>query len=104
LRAEVKFIAEADLQTMDALWSAASGGKFGFTAQRELWLQQSKYWSRFFKKIDWTQVRLGLADALCPDPVAAEHAPCLAAFVLWVVVCCKETLSWTIHLAHHGTS
>ena len=28
--AEVKFIAAADLQTMDALWSAASGGKFGY--------------------------------------------------------------------------
>lgn len=53
----MKFIEAADLQTIDALWSAASGGKFGFSAQREVWLQQSKYWSRFFKKIDWTQVR-----------------------------------------------
>ena len=25
--------------------------------QREIWLQQSRYWSRFFKKIDWTQAR-----------------------------------------------
>ena len=29
-RAEVKFISAADLQTIDALWSAASGGKFGY--------------------------------------------------------------------------
>lgn len=55
--AEVKFIAEQDLQTIDALWKAASGGKFGYSVQREVWLQQSKYWSRFFKKIDWVQVR-----------------------------------------------
>ena len=55
--AEVKFIPEQDLQTIDALWKAASGGKFGFSAQREIWNQQSKYWSRFFKKIEWVQVR-----------------------------------------------
>ena len=28
--AEVKFISVADLQTIDALWSAASEGKFGY--------------------------------------------------------------------------
>lgn len=53
----MKFIPAADLQTIDALWSAATGGRQGFKAQREVWLQQSKYWSRFFKKIDWTHVR-----------------------------------------------
>jgi hypothetical protein len=52
---EVKFIPEQDLQTIDALWKAASGGKFGYSVQKEVWMQQSKYWSRFFKKIDWTQ-------------------------------------------------
>lgn len=56
LDAEVKFIPEQDLQTIDALWKAASGGKFGYSVQKEVWMQQSKYWSRFFKKIDWTQV------------------------------------------------
>jgi GUN4-like len=53
----VKFIPDQDLQTIDALWKAASGGKFGYSVQKEVWMQQSKYWSRFFKKIDWTQVR-----------------------------------------------
>jgi hypothetical protein len=52
---EVKFIPDQDLQTIDALWKAASGGKFGYSVQREVWTQQSKYWSRFFKKIDWVQ-------------------------------------------------
>jgi GUN4-like len=52
----VKFIPDQDLQTIDALWKAASGGKFGYSVQKEVWMQQSKYWSRFFKKIDWTQV------------------------------------------------
>lgn len=52
---EVKFIPKEDLQTIDALWRAASKNKFGYSVQREIWVQQSKYWSRFFKKIDWVQ-------------------------------------------------
>ncbi len=52
---EVKFIADQDLQVMDALWAASSGGKFGYAVQRELWLQQRKQWTRFFKVIDWVQ-------------------------------------------------
>lgn len=35
---EVQFISKVDLQTMDALWVAASGGKFGYSVQRKLWL------------------------------------------------------------------
>jgi hypothetical protein len=52
---EVPAIPVKDLRTMDALWSAASGGKFGFGVQRELWLQSSRRWERFFKVIDWVQ-------------------------------------------------
>jgi len=52
---EVKFIPVEDLQTIDALWKASSKNKFGFSVQKEVWMQQSKYWTRFFKKIDWVQ-------------------------------------------------
>lgn len=52
---EVKSIGEGDLTTIDNLWRAASNKKFGFSTQREVWMQQSKYWTRFYKKIDWTQ-------------------------------------------------
>ena len=29
----------ADLRTIDRLWVAASGGKFGFSVQRKIWLE-----------------------------------------------------------------
>jgi hypothetical protein len=31
-----------DLQTLDSLWSKASGGRFGFTAQQRLWQQAAR--------------------------------------------------------------
>jgi len=40
---------------MDALWRAVSGGKYGFSAQREVWLNSRKRWDKFFKAIDWVQ-------------------------------------------------
>jgi len=52
---EVSPIPAADLQTVDRLWKAASGGKFGYSVQREIWQQNNKRWSKFFKQIDWTQ-------------------------------------------------
>ncbi|KAK9812587.1 hypothetical protein WJX73_010690 [Symbiochloris irregularis] len=50
---EVQFIPSEDLQTIDQLWKAGSGGVFGFSVQRELWMQNRKYWTRFFKAISW---------------------------------------------------
>ena len=43
------------MQTLDGLWRAASGGKFGYAVQREMWLQARKQWPKFFKSIDWVQ-------------------------------------------------
>ena len=43
-----------DLKTIDALWSHFSGGRYGFTIQRKLWVAQKRNWAKFFKKIDWT--------------------------------------------------
>lgn len=53
LNLQVKNIPVEDLQTIDALWVAASGGKFGFSVQRSLWRQADGKWSRFFQTIDW---------------------------------------------------
>jgi hypothetical protein len=39
LTAEVQTIPSADLQTVDALWKAASNGKFGYSVQKEMWVQ-----------------------------------------------------------------
>eukprot|EP01026_Neomeris_dumetosa_P070852 TRINITY_DN710_c0_g1_i1.p1 TRINITY_DN710_c0_g1~~TRINITY_DN710_c0_g1_i1.p1 ORF type:complete len:265 (+),score=40.21 TRINITY_DN710_c0_g1_i1:31-795(+) len=51
---EVKTIPAEDLQTLDNLWLASSGGKFGYSVQKQLWKQTDQNWSKFFKKIDWT--------------------------------------------------
>lgn len=52
--AQVKFIPEKDLRVMDALWRASSNNKFGYSVQKELWIQNRQYWERLFKVIDWT--------------------------------------------------
>ena len=39
------------LQTIDALWRAASDNLFGYSVQREVWVQNRRYWTRLFKEI-----------------------------------------------------
>uniref|UniRef100_A0A7S1X7N6 GUN4-like domain-containing protein n=2 Tax=Eukaryota TaxID=2759 RepID=A0A7S1X7N6_9CHLO len=52
---EVKTISVKDFKTMDSLWVAYSEGKFGFSVQKNLWVQCSKRWPKFFKRINWVQ-------------------------------------------------
>lgn len=52
---EVAKIPVDDMVTLDALWAAASNGKFGYRAQRQIWLQNKRKWIRFFRAIDWVQ-------------------------------------------------
>ena len=50
----MKFIPETDLRVIDGLWRSASNGKFGYSVQKEVWVQNRRYWERLFKAIDWT--------------------------------------------------
>lgn len=52
---EIKNIPVEDMETLDALWAAASNGKFGYRVQRQMWIQNRKQWIRFFRAIDWVQ-------------------------------------------------
>jgi len=52
---EVRAIPVEDLQTVDRLWLAHSGGKFGFSVQRKIWVRAKRQWAPLFAKIDWTQ-------------------------------------------------
>jgi hypothetical protein len=52
---EVRSIPVEDMCTLDALWKAASNGRFGYAVQREVWLQNQKRWPKFFKAINWVQ-------------------------------------------------
>ena len=42
-----------DLQTIDNLWRIYSLGKFGFSIQREIWLQHNQNWDQLWKSIGW---------------------------------------------------
>jgi len=52
---EVKDIPAADLQTVDKLWLAASGGRYGYSVQKKAWIKSRKVWTKFFQEIDWVQ-------------------------------------------------
>lgn len=52
---EIPSIPAADLQTVDQLWRAASGNRFGYSVQKEMWVQAGKRWPKFFKAINWVQ-------------------------------------------------
>eukprot|EP00951_Prasinocladus_malaysianus_P007592 scaffold54561_cov32-Prasinocladus_malaysianus.AAC.1 len=52
---EIKAIGVKDFKTMDDLWRAYSDNKFGFSVQRQLFMQNNKRWPQFFKRINWVQ-------------------------------------------------
>jgi hypothetical protein len=52
---EVSQINNTDLQTINDLWVEHSGGKFGFSVQRKIWLGLDKNWEKFWKQIGWKQ-------------------------------------------------
>lgn len=42
-----------DLLTLDQLWRMSSGGKFGFSVQRRIWLSAGQDFSKLWTKINW---------------------------------------------------
>ena len=50
---EVENFPAIDLHTLDALWRLHSEGKFGFSVQRDIWLNAGKNWDLFWDKIGW---------------------------------------------------
>mmetsp|Transcript_16092 Transcript_16092/g.32825 ORF Transcript_16092/g.32825 Transcript_16092/m.32825 type:complete len:222 (+) Transcript_16092:124-789(+) len=51
---EVKNIPETDLATIERLWLKFSGGKFGYSVQRKIWLRQKEDFEKFCRKIGWS--------------------------------------------------
>ncbi len=43
-----------DLGTIDQLWLASSGGKFGFSVQKQIYLECDKNWDSFCDRVRWT--------------------------------------------------
>jgi hypothetical protein len=52
---DVSSIPEADLETMDRLWLAYSGGKFGYSVQRKIFLSTKckKDWVKWYLEVNW---------------------------------------------------
>jgi GUN4-like/ARM-like repeat domain, GUN4-N terminal len=50
---EVIALPATDLRTINALWLAHSGGKFGYSVQREVWMSSGKNWIKLWSKIHW---------------------------------------------------
>ena len=50
---EVEKFPEHDFQMIDLLWRVYSGGKFGFSVQRKLWLSLGKNFNLLWDRIEW---------------------------------------------------
>jgi hypothetical protein len=50
---EVDCFPVLDLQTIDLLWRVYSQDRFGFSRQRELWLNLNQNWERLWEALDW---------------------------------------------------
>ena len=47
-----------DLQLLDHLWLVYSENRFGFSIQRELWINSRKDWDRLWPKIGWKSANI----------------------------------------------
>ncbi len=50
---EVEKFPILDLQTVDSLWRQHSGGKFGFSVQRDIWRGVGEDWEKLWPRIGW---------------------------------------------------
>lgn len=50
---DIQFLQKKDLYTIDLLWRIYSQGKFGFSIQKKLWIQNKKKWDVLWEKIRW---------------------------------------------------
>ncbi|KAL0714825.1 hypothetical protein Bca4012_021804 [Brassica carinata] len=53
---EVKSISVQDLRAIDDLWTKHSGGRFGYSVQRKIWLKVKKDFTRFFVRVEWMKL------------------------------------------------
>nr|ARO90891.1 conserved hypothetical plastid protein [Corynoplastis japonica] len=60
---DIQALPNQDLITIDNLWKAHSRGRFGFSNQRQIWLNVNKNWNELWKKLGWK-----INDNLCRYP------------------------------------
>jgi hypothetical protein len=52
---DIAVIPSEDLLNIDLLWQIYSRGKFGFSIQRQIWMQNNCKWKIFWETIGWTK-------------------------------------------------
>ena len=52
---DIILIPKIDLFIIDRLWQIYSDGKFGFTVQKKIWINNNKNWDIFLQKIGWIE-------------------------------------------------
>lgn len=52
---DIQTIPTDDLLIIDLLWQLYSQGKFGFSIQRQIWINKKNKWNDFWKTIGWTK-------------------------------------------------
>ena len=52
---DIAIIPSEDLLNIDLLWNTYSRGKFGFSVQRKIWINNKCQWNKFWQTIGWTK-------------------------------------------------
>nr|YP_009393227.1 hypothetical protein [Symphyocladiella dendroidea]ARW61789.1 hypothetical protein [Symphyocladiella dendroidea] len=50
---DIQFVPKNDLFILDLLWKIYSKGKFGFSVQKKIWINNNKKWDKLWEKIQW---------------------------------------------------
>lgn len=51
---DIQLLPKTDLYTIDLMWRIYSQGKFGFSVQKKLWINNKEKWDDLWEKIKWT--------------------------------------------------
>nr|YP_009395502.1 hypothetical protein [Vertebrata isogona]ARW64533.1 hypothetical protein [Vertebrata isogona] len=57
---DIQFIPKTELFQIDLLWKIYSGGKFGFSVQKAIWMKYNKQWDKLWEKIKWLEIENGI--------------------------------------------
>nr|YP_009394042.1 hypothetical protein [Rhodomela confervoides]ARW62604.1 hypothetical protein [Rhodomela confervoides] len=50
---DIQFLPIEDISIIDYLWKIYSKGKFGFSTQKKIWINNNKKWDKLWERINW---------------------------------------------------
>lgn len=57
---DIQYIETHELCQIDLLWQIYSKGKFGFSIQKNIWIQNKRKWDKLWEKINWLENKTGM--------------------------------------------